>query len=359
MKATINKKDILNATKMLAKISKADKVFLLAKDAALDVIVTNPEYVKITIPAKNIEEGVLSIARDLFERIPSLRKDTLKLSSASNTLQVDAGSKLTLYCMDTGDEDLSIPDFDEEDSAKFVLPPAGVGNLAKILSSVKFSTFDEKDTIFAQLKVDGDKFSLGLADSVHCAFYISKDAISKKPFNFVVSLQHLRDVVSYVDSKMSVKVNLKLMQIRSENLVCQLSAMSDIGDTVDEARTHLEKGMYKKGSITVNRNKLTKVIDSISVISKEGDECNFTFKGTKALLKMDTKSGKAKDTLELKDNTLGNIELAVPLKVFKDALSSVSSYEGIEIKLSTNDSFILVSSKDKTSMVKCIVPAVS
>lgn len=356
MKCVVDKKSLANAVNAIKKLnSKSQKVFIKVKKGLLSVITTNPIYVKYTLPVEDSEDGIVALLPDLFEKLLSARKSKLQLSVASNSLKVEGGSDLKIYCMDLGDEDLGITSDDSK--KKITIVSTAVGDLKNIFSKVKFKSLESED-VFVILQNTENGFFIGSADDYHCAFYDSKSKLANSKFKIITKLNLLKDAISFIDGKALFEISDKHLNIKSDTLMISIPGAQSAEVSFDDAREHLEDKNFKKGYLVLDKSKFSEVLKSINIVGSGKDVLALTVKKDTVMLGLNSDFGKSKDSFKIKKNTMGDFEASIPILALQDSLDSLNGNK-IEFRLAKEGNFYRLRTVDKKYSIRCVCPVAS
>ncbi len=369
MKAVINRKDLESALKAIKKTVKKkenkkeddEELFLRTRENTLEVI-SNYEY-KMTyiIPCEDSEPGLLKIKTKVLSGVPKMRTEKLTLQNVSNTLKINGGSKVKIYCS-TYKKDELIPLKVNENFKKIKLKSAGLGIFQTIIKNINFKSKDIEDDLsdipVLIESVDG-KFTIYIADSTHSVFYLSKEKIFKTDFEFLTYFKNIKNMVSLLCDDTIIYINNKESKLyfKSSNLFAEIPSLQ-IGDQYIKNAIEFmkEKNTFVDGKFVFSRDSFRNVLDSIGVIREEGDTLKMKVKGKKAELSIKSIYGESRDVINLDENSLGNKEFAIPLLMFEDVLFSASAGDEIFFRLSNTGKAYKIDSKRKNLIVRCLAP---
>lgn len=351
MECLIKKADLEVANKAVKKIvGRPEKVFLQTSKSksTFSVVANDSVYLKYTIPATKVIDGNVVLYTSLFDKLVSLRKENLLLKKEGNVLRIKSGTQLKLY---TIDEDPKIMEQEQEQKQEIVISPKEAGLFRNILDGARFTKIDGEGYI--SIRIRNDNFmELGLADSVHCAFYTSTETLSKSKFDIVTNFELLRSATSFIESKVKFKTGKSSLGIYAPNIQSILPVLQQ-DNTIDTAHSFLSNSHYKKGVIIFHVDELKEILNSLSIISEGPELLHFSIKNRICTVGLKTNLGTSKDhfkCVKSMDTTLN-----LPIIMFREALDSCAGKK-IEMRISKEEKFYKLSSSDKQVNVECIGP---
>lgn len=344
MKFSVRKKDFHGAASLATKlVGKYSHVNLLAKGDALWLIINSDFYVKLRVPGVTVEsEGLIAIQQEIFSQIFSMRGETFKAEydDKQNKLYVVCGSKNSIYVNSVSKEDIKVPELEADSS--LALPSKAVGEFRKMLQLAKYISPDPDSHGYAIAVNNKEGFAIKFGSTNSCAFYQKTEPITKKPFELTIPVSSFADVFGHCSAEIEMSFSESMIMVKSDTIIATFPTLQD--DTkakIDNATVFVnDNSLYEKGEVVFSPNSLLEVLTSIRVVSGGADTVGFKCKGDKAILSIESKYGKGKDTFKLKSNTIGEFEIEVS-ELFLD--STIEMCRGVakevSMKLPTSRNF--------------------
>jgi len=356
MEATIKREDLQMALKAVVRITGKPNILFLqtSNKGTLSIISNSTRYLRYRINAKKVKPGYVSLHTSILNELPSLRKDVISLKKKGNSLMIEGGTKLKVYCAESSKDEMTPP---EIDSPKVVsIESKDVGIFRKLIEKVSFNAIGDDNNVVVKLINTNKSFIIAMADAVHCSFYYHNKPISEKPFSFITYLSMLQSIIPFLEDKSKLKISNNLLMVSSFNLLTTLPALQVGSDIIKNAKTALSKDNYKKGSVIFDLKKFEKVFSSISVVREGADILKMEIGSKKLGFELRTSFGISKDSIKCEKNSGKNMSLKLPVIMFRDVLNSCSFGEQIQLKIGKQEKFFMVSSSDKYYKVKSIAP---
>ncbi len=355
MKCTISKDVLQEASSALTKLAhNPGKIYLIVDEVSLSIVANTITYLKFTIPAEDCTPGMVSIKGELFNGFLNLRGASITLEKVNNTLKVTGGSTLDLYCSEMFKEEIKIPEINVNDIIK--LPSKSMAIFKTLVKQLIFNP-TEKVPGGTPVNIINNEtsFTIGLADTVHCAFY-SCNPIINKNFEIVTELQTLKDVFTFLSDRAQLSVSSDTILIKSSNLITTIPTLQNGNSSIVSAKEFLDDEKYLEGELIINYDSLSSILKSISGIAAGSDILNFSIGSKKISVKLKTVYGRSLDYCQFISNSLENVELNLPLLMFENVLYSCSLGEELRFKLSENLNFYRMTTSDKDIKIECIGP---
>jgi hypothetical protein len=354
MKATVKKEDLQKA-QIVKRLSDSPKaVVLLVRNGNLSVIACSHRYARYTVPADNCTDGMAALSTAMFDSLSYLRGREIKFLQEDSALKVNAGTKLKLYCEELPDGVLSPPNL--ENPTRIKLEKDEVKGLKAVLGNVFFFPVDDEVASYVLNSSKGVEFVI--SDHSQFVFYRAKQSMSDKNFSFSSYLSHIKEIFSLIEGRMIIDIAKDSMLIKSRDVVSSVPFLEFDSSHLDSAKEALGDDQYMDGVLEFDCKHILEVIMSIGIVCEGKDFLTMKVEGEGLSLGLKSSWGVSRDKIPC-SNSMGDMTIGLSHMLFENMLHCCKFGKTIEMRISAEQNFFRLSTKDKNLAVKCIAPVSS
>lgn len=353
MKATLDSENMAKAVSAFRKLGggKSKKIYLhVSKQNIMSIIENSVTYIRYSFPVSDASPGLVGLTPAVVMGLPAIKDKQYTLELINNTLKVTSRVEHKFYALDSSKEEVKAPEIEASETE---LTGKSVGKLHRAMEKVNFLLIDT-DNNNPPVLIENTKkaFTVKLADAVHCALY-TFPSLGNISFSFFLPLQTLKTCVANIHSGAKLLCNESMFFLKSDELSTTIPIIEQGIEQIKQTAGFDNPEHYKEGKIVLDKAKLVETLSTMGFVSDRNDVVKFSAKGNTISLSLETTSGKSKGTVEC-ENTVGKVDMIMPLVILKDILASVSFNDELEIFIESNANHYMVKNSSKHGSVVCI-----